>query len=213
MAGRSARVAAICLSLACATGRPGAAARTPQRLSGVVLDRDGAPISNATVIVRGPPGVRLTLNAGDDGKFSLVLYPGVYDVVARTGIGKDAPYAWERDVALRSDAPVSLKLVAEPKVVPPECRHRQLTPPAKVSGPDPYYTDEAWARKLEGTVKLKCILAVDGIVRGCLPVQSLSSLTESAIEAVEQRTYSPALCDGKPIEVDYTFRLQFRMPK
>lgn len=216
MAVRSAGLAGICLALACATASAPTVDPAPeptQRLSGLVVDENGAPFWGATVIVRGGPGVRRAVATRKDGTFSLAVPPGVYDVVARAAPSLDAPYAWQRDVVLRADAPASLRLVAEPKRIDRRCRNSPAKPPLKLSGPDPAYTAEALGQNVEGIVKLTCIVSVEGEVRGCLPFQRLSNLTEPSIRAVEQRTYSPAVCDGKPIEIDYMFMLIFRLPK
>jgi len=30
---------------------------------------------------------------------------------------------------------------------------------------------------------------------------------------LEQRRYTPMTCDGKPIDTDYTYRINFRLPR
>ena len=132
--------------------------------------------------------------------------------VARTAPGLEAPYSWQRDVVLRAEAPLSLRLVARPNHVDPGCRNDPAKVPHKLSGPDPYYTEEALARNREGTALVTCIVGVEGVARGCVPLLGAGPMTDVFIDAIERRTYSPAVCDGKKIEIDYLFKLMFRTP-
>jgi protein TonB len=49
-------------------------------------------------------------------------------------------------------------------------------------------------------------------VYGCRVVKSLPFMDRAVLEALERRRYSPATLGGKPIEVDYTFKLTLRLP-
>jgi len=42
-----------------------------------------------------------------------------------------------------------------------------MTPPAKVSGPDPQYTTQALEREVEGLMIVKCVVSTQGVVRNC----------------------------------------------
>lgn len=57
----------------------GAAAPTPVAVGGTVTDTSDAPIGGATVTLHGP--VTASTTTGADGKYSLSVPPGVYDVV------------------------------------------------------------------------------------------------------------------------------------
>ena len=94
------------------------------------------------------------------------------------------------------------------ETVPTNC-----TPPRKVSGPDPHYTRTALMQNVQGCLVIECVITLAGSVRNCRALQPVSELTESAIAALEQRRYTPMTCDGKPIVSDYTFRINFRMPR
>jgi TonB family protein len=89
---------------------------------------------------------------------------------------------------------------------------RKLEPPPILSGPDPQYTSESLRRQIEGCTVVRCVVTVAGAVTNCRSVVSLPELTRAAVEALQQRRYRPASCDGVPIEVDYTFRMVFRLP-
>ena len=88
-----------------------------------------------------------------------------------------------------------------------------MTPPRKISGPDPRYTREALEREIEGTMVVKCVVTTQGIVRNCRVLKSLPLMDRAVIDALENRRYTPALLRGRPIEVDYTFNLQLKLPQ
>jgi protein TonB len=88
-----------------------------------------------------------------------------------------------------------------------------MTPPQKLGGPDPQYSSQALEHEVEGTMIVKCIVSVQGQVRGCRILKSLPFMDRAVIDALEHRKYSPALLHGQPIEVDYTFKIQLRLPQ
>ena len=88
-----------------------------------------------------------------------------------------------------------------------------MTPPAKISGPDPQYTSQALEREVEGLMIVKCVVSTQGVVRNCRVMKSLPFMDRAVIEALEHRRYSPALLRGQPIEVDYTFKIKLTLPR
>ena len=58
-----------------------------------------------------------------------------------------------------------------------------------------------------------CVVTVAGTVRDCRALQSLPFMDSAVIDALEQRRYAPALLEGKPIEVDYVFRVRLELPQ
>jgi len=95
---------------------------------------------------------------------------------------------------------------------PPEFNDA-MTPPRMISGPDPQYTREALEREIQGTMVVKCVVTTQGTVRNCRVLKSLPFMDRAAIEALEKRRYTPATLRGQPIEVDYTFGLQLKLPQ
>jgi TonB family protein len=76
----------------------------------------------------------------------------------------------------------------------------------------PYYTNQARAHRIVGTVKLEAILAADGYVSNITVTKELKDgLTESAIEAARNIRFFPAEKDGKPVSqlimLEYNFSL------
>jgi protein TonB len=88
-----------------------------------------------------------------------------------------------------------------------------MTPPRVLSGPNPEYTDQALEHEVEGLMVVKCIVSVEGAVRNCRILQSLPFMDRAVISALEHRRYSAALFQGKPIEVDYTFKIRLTLPR
>lgn len=88
-----------------------------------------------------------------------------------------------------------------------------MTPPKMMAGPNLQYTDKAREREVEGLMIVKCVITIEGAVHDCRVLQSLPFMDRAAIEALEKRRYSPALLQGKPVEVDYTFRIRLTLPR
>jgi protein TonB len=88
-----------------------------------------------------------------------------------------------------------------------------MTPPAKLSGPDPEYTQKALDHEVQGLMRVKCIVTTDGVVRNCHVVQSLPFMDRAVLDALERRRYKPAMFQGKPIDVNYTFNIRLNLPR
>ena len=72
------------------------------------------------------------------------------------------------------------------------------------------YTNEARTAKTHGDVRLRLVLANDGVVKNVFPIKSLShGLTESAMKAARQIKFEPAVRNGKPASEFMTFVYEF----
>ena len=72
------------------------------------------------------------------------------------------------------------------------------------------YTDEARAAKTHGDVRLRVVLAADGMVKNVFPIKSLGhGLTESAMKAARQIKFEPAVRNGEPASEFMTFVYEF----
>lgn len=107
---------------------------------------------------------------------------------------------------------VSGPVVDESEAPAAEFDVTRMSPPVKLSGPDPRYTPDALAREIEGAMAVKCVVTVDGAVRDCRVVRGLPFMDGAVVEALERRRYRPATLAGVPVEVDYTFRITMRLP-
>jgi TonB family protein len=88
----------------------------------------------------------------------------------------------------------------------------KMTEPVLISGPSPEYTSLALQRRVEGTMVIRCVITVAGTVHGCRVIKSLPFMDRAAVTALEQRKYKPALQEGKPVDVYYTFTITFTLP-
>jgi protein TonB len=87
-----------------------------------------------------------------------------------------------------------------------------MTPPAFISGPDPEYTEKAVEREVQGTMLVKCVVTLDGTVHGCRVLKGLPFMDRATVDALERRRYAPAMYQGKPVAVDYTFQIKLALP-
>jgi periplasmic protein TonB len=111
---------------------------------------------------------------------------------------------------------VGMSPAPPPPPPPPPVRmefNDSMTPPKVISGPNPEYTDQALEREVQGLMVVKCVVTVEGRVHDCRVLQSLPFMDRAVIGALEQRRYTPALLQGKPVEVDYTFRIRLTLPQ
>jgi periplasmic protein TonB len=87
-----------------------------------------------------------------------------------------------------------------------------ITAPRPISTPDPEYTDEARQAKTQGTCILWLVVDAEGRPRDIRVVRGLGyGLESKAIEAVKQWRFEPALKDGKPVNVQISVEVGFRL--
>jgi TonB family protein len=77
----------------------------------------------------------------------------------------------------------------------------------------PAYPAKAKKKHIEGTVKLRAIIATDGSVQHLEVEEGDPILAESALKAVKQWTYEPLTFDGKPMEVETKIVVNFELSK
>ncbi len=84
--------------------------------------------------------------------------------------------------------------------------------PHPVSTPDPEYTEEARNAKKQGTCTLWLIVDTTGHPRDIRVVRGLGfGLDTKAMEAVKQWRFDPALKEGKPVNVQISVEVDFRL--
>jgi protein TonB len=89
---------------------------------------------------------------------------------------------------------------------------QSMTPPQRLSGPDPRYTQQALEHEVEGVMEVRCIVGLDGKVSDCHAVRSLPFMDREVIEALLRRRYLPATQGGRAIAVEYVFHIELRLP-
>ena len=87
-----------------------------------------------------------------------------------------------------------------------------ISAPQAISTQDPDYTEEARRAKTQGTCVLGLIVDTEGHPREIRIVRGLGSgLDAKAIEAVRQWRFAPAMKDGKPVNVQISVEVSFRL--
>ena len=86
------------------------------------------------------------------------------------------------------------------------------TPVQVLSKPAPEYTEEARARRVEGTVTLEVDFMASGEVHVVRVLQSLGyGLDEAAARAAEQVRFTPARSEGGAVDCRATVQIVFRL--
>jgi protein TonB len=95
---------------------------------------------------------------------------------------------------------------------PVEYDEAAMSPPERLSGPNPEYTYLARAHDVQGVMVVKCTVTTLGVVRKCRVLQGLPYMDQAVIDALERRRYLPArLANGSAVEVDYTFHIRLKL--
>ena len=77
----------------------------------------------------------------------------------------------------------------------------------------PKYPEEAKQTGVQGTVSLRCIIGIDGSVEKIEVISGHQALVPAATKAVSQWMYKPLVLNGKPVQMDTTVDVIFRLPK
>jgi TonB family protein len=76
---------------------------------------------------------------------------------------------------------------------------------------EPAYPEAARRAGTEGMVVLDAVIAPDGSVKRLRPVSGPDLLVQSTAEAVQAWKFEPYLSSGKPVEVETTIAVEFRL--
>jgi len=90
--------------------------------------------------------------------------------------------------------------------VSPETMQKRI-----VTKVEPGYPEAARNEGLQGLVVLDALIAPDGGVKRLRPVSGPNLLAQSATEAVKSWKFEPYLSGGKPVEVETTIAVEFRL--
>jgi TonB family protein len=87
-----------------------------------------------------------------------------------------------------------------------------VSAPVAIYKIEPEYSEEARKAKFQGTVVLSIIVDEQGLPRNFKVVKPLGlGLDEKAVEAVQKWRFSPAKLNGKPVPVQATVEVNFRL--
>jgi periplasmic protein TonB len=84
--------------------------------------------------------------------------------------------------------------------------------PKPIATPDPQYTEQARQNKYEGTCVLAMVVGPDGKPHDIRVQRGLGmGLDQKAIEAVQQWRFEPATKDGRPVAVQISVEVSFKL--
>ena len=89
-----------------------------------------------------------------------------------------------------------------------------VTAPVPVVARNPEYTAEARRAKVQGTVRVRCIVRPDGLCVDASVVRSLDhtfGLDDAAVRVLREWRFLPALREGKPVPTRIDFEIRFRL--
>ena len=142
-------------------------------------------------------------------------------MLEKIGRGLEAEPLWPRASAIRAEnvkhLSSKLNAVADPQLQEkPREVYRigpDVTEPLVLTQTTPKYTEEARRARREGVVILKAVLEPDGHVGDIVLVKGLGfGLDERSAETLmKQWRFKPATRDGKPVAVQVTIEITFRL--
>jgi TonB family protein len=89
-----------------------------------------------------------------------------------------------------------------------------VTAPVPLATPRPQYTPAARRAKIQGTVRVRCVVRPNGACSNVSVVRSLDrtfGLDEQAVHAIGEWRFRPALLQGKPVPTRVMFDFKFAL--
>lgn len=90
----------------------------------------------------------------------------------------------------------------------------EITAPVPIVTPRAEYTSAAMHRKIQGTVRLQCIVRRDGACSDVTVIQSLDKsfgLDDSAVRTIREWRFRPGRRQGMPVDTRIKFDLRFSL--
>ena len=84
-------------------------------------------------------------------------------------------------------------------------------PPKPIKMARPQYPNEAFVKKIEGTVIIEILIDATGRVFPVRVIQSIPALDQAAKETVKQWIFSPAVKNGKAVATIANAPVSFRI--
>jgi TonB family protein len=88
----------------------------------------------------------------------------------------------------------------------------EITHPVVINKVNPKYPPSARDEKVMGVVTVETVITEEGVVEDIRVLRSPDErLSAAAVEAIQQWTFEPALCDGTPVGVYYNLTIKFNL--
>lgn len=105
------------------------------------------------------------------------------------------------------DAPASTPRLASPPKI-----SRGVMPGYLLRRVPPVYPRQALEKRLEGKVVIEGEIAEDGSIENLKSVEGDATLASAAMDAVRRWRYKPYELDGKPVRIETTVVMNFKLP-
>jgi TonB family protein len=89
-----------------------------------------------------------------------------------------------------------------------------VTAPVPIAARRAEYTQAAMREKIQGTVRLQCVVRRDGLCSDVTVIRSLDKtfgLDDEAVRAIREWRFQPGLHDGTPVAIRIKFDLRFAL--
>jgi periplasmic protein TonB len=87
-----------------------------------------------------------------------------------------------------------------------------MTRTEQTSGEPPKYTREALAAHVQGTMLVKCVITVAGILENCRIIKAVPHMDKAVLDALSTWRYKPVHFQGRPVAVDYLIQIKLVIP-
>lgn len=88
-----------------------------------------------------------------------------------------------------------------------------MTRPEKIAGPEVSYTREAIEARVQGLMIVKCVITTEGKVERCRVIKPLPHMEQAVMDVLTASRYKPVTFQGRPVEVQYTFNFNLKLPR
>jgi TonB family protein len=154
-----------------------------------------AAVVGAVAIAELPANSGHRIRIGQSGFYALCVC-----MLALAGLGW---WQWQRSW---NELEARATVAASGLRVSPETMGKRI-----VTKVEPVYPEAARKAGLQGLVVMDAVIAPDGSVKRLRPVSGPDLLAQSATAAVQSWKFEPYLSSGKPVEVETTIAIEFRL--
>jgi TonB family protein len=128
--------------------------------------------------------------------------------VPTPAVPSPAPTATPSPRSAIADTPPGLSETANR---PADAAQWAIKEPRKIKHVMPEYPEIARQAKIEGRIVVQCTIDARGTVTRAVVTQGVNELNRAATDAIRQWVYEPTLVNGKPVSVDITVTIEFRL--
>jgi len=87
-----------------------------------------------------------------------------------------------------------------------------VSAPVPIYKPEPPYTPEAKAAKIQGSVAVQALIGADGNVTNVTVINHFDKgLTQNAVDTIKTWKFKPAVKDGKPVACKVRIEVSFKL--